>query len=78
MAGSKEQKLSNLFDLVCDDLTGRIGSGEATSTDLNVARQMLKDNVITAAPVEASPLEGLVNALPFPTSDELKKVKGGQ
>jgi hypothetical protein len=78
MAADKEQKLSNLFDLVCDDLTGRISSGEATSTDLNVARQMLKDNGITAAPAEASPLVGLANALPFPSSNELQKAKVGQ
>ena len=78
MAADKEQKLSNLFDLVCDDLTGRISSGEATSTDLNVARQMLKDNGITAAPAEASPLVGLANALPFPSSNELQKSKVGQ
>lgn len=75
MAANKEQKLSNLFDLVCDDLTGRISSGEATSTDLNVARQMLKDNGITSTPTEASPLEGLANALPFPSTDDLKQAK---
>lgn len=74
----KEEKLSNLFDLVCDDLTERIGSGEATSTDLNVARQMLKDNGITATPIADSPLNSLSNALPFPSADELKTAKVGQ
>lgn len=78
MAKTKEEKLSNLFDLVCDDLTGRISSGEATSTDLNVARQMLKDNGITATPAEDSPLKGLVNALPFPSSEEIKEARVGQ
>ncbi len=78
MAETKEQRLGNLFDLVCDDLTQRIRVGEATSTDLNVARQLLKDNGITAAPTEASPLEGLANALPFPSSNELKETKVGQ
>lgn len=78
MAKTKEQKLSNLFDLVCDDLTDRIGGGEATSTDLNVARQMLKDNGITATPIAASPLEGLINALPFPAADELKQLHKGR
>jgi hypothetical protein len=75
---TKEEKLGNLFDLVCEDLIGRIGSGEATSTDLNVARQMLKDNHITATIAEASPLEGLINALPFPSSDEVQQAKVGQ
>ena len=78
MAENKEQKLSNLFDLVCDDLTGRISSGEATSTDLNVARQMLKDNGITSTPREASPLANLSNSLPFPSSEELSEMQVGQ
>ena len=77
MEKSKEEKLSNLFDLVCDDLTGRIGSGEATSSDLNVARQMLKDNSITATPAEASPLQGLVKALPFPSPEDIQEAKEG-
>lgn len=77
MAKSKEEKLGDLFDLVCDDLTGRINSGEATSTDLNVARQMLKDNGITSTPREASPLANLANSLPFPSSEELSKTKEG-
>ena len=74
----KAEKLGTLFDLVCDDLTGRVRSGEATSSDLNVARQMLKDNGITATPVEASPLGNLANALPFPSSEDVSKAKTGQ
>ena len=77
MAKTKEQKLESLFDLVCDELTGRIVSGEATSTDINVSRQFLKDNGVTATPAEASTLEGLVNALPFPSSDEVSKAAEG-
>lgn len=75
---SKEEKLGNLHDLVCDELVGRITSGEATSTDLNVARQMLKDNGITAAPAADSPLTALSNALPFPSSEGLSKAGEGQ
>ena len=78
MEKSKEEKLGTLFDLVCDDLTGRINSGEATSTDLNVARQMLKDNRITSTHRETSPLANLTNSLPFPSSEELSKVQEGQ
>lgn len=77
MEETKEQRLGSLFDLLCDDLTMRLKTGEATSTDLNVARQMLKDNGITAVPVQESPLELLTNALPFPSSEDIKKVKGG-
>lgn len=78
MAKSKEEKLGTLFDLVCEDLTSRIVHGDATSTDLNVARQMLKDNGITATPVADSPLNSLSNALPFPSSEELKESGAGQ
>ena len=69
MAKTKEEKLGGLFELLCDDIIFRIQEGTATSTDLNVARQFLKDNGITAAPAAANPLEGLVNALPFPTAE---------
>ena len=71
----RDKKLNSLFDLVCDDLTGRINSGEATSADLNIARQMLKDNGITAIPAKSSPLESLTNALPFPSSEAVSKAK---
>ena len=72
----KEKKLSSLFDLVCEELTGRISNGEATPTDLNVARQLLKDNNITAHPAEKSPLASLSNALPFPSVEDVKDVAG--
>jgi hypothetical protein len=74
----KEKKLSNLFDLVCDELTGRIGNGEATPTDLNVARQLLKDNNITAHPAVESPLASLSNALPFPSIEDVKEAAEAQ
>jgi hypothetical protein len=75
MEKTKEERLANLFDLVCTDLTGRINSGEATSADLNIARQMLKDNGITAAPAKLSPLETLTNALPFPSAVGVSEAK---
>lgn len=76
MEKTKEQKLGSLFDLVCDELTDRIGSGDATPTDLNVARQLLKDNNITAHPAAASPLEQLSNALPFPSGEDVQQAAG--
>lgn len=36
---------------------------------LNVARQLLKDNNVSAVPVAGSPLKGLAEAMPFPVSD---------
>ena len=41
-----------------------IKSGEAKASDLNVARQFLKDNGIECIPVENNPMEELMNNLP--------------
>lgn len=47
------------------DLLARIQSGEATASELNVARQMLKDNHIEAVPTQSNGLEHLGRILPF-------------
>ena len=47
-----------------ENLLLRIQNPEAKSSDLNVARQFLKDNGIDAVPVEGSPLSDLVATLP--------------
>ena len=47
-----------------ENLLLRIQDPEAKSTDLNVARQVLKDNGIEALGVEGSPLSSLVATLP--------------
>ena len=78
MEETKEQRLGSLFDLVCQELITRIGDGEATPTDLNVARQLLKDNNITAHPAVESPLAQLSNALPFPSIEDVKEAAEAQ
>ena len=47
-----------------ENLLLRIQDPEAKSSDLNVARQFLKDNGIDAVPVEGSPFSDLVATLP--------------
>ena len=47
-----------------ENLLLRIQDPEAKSSDLNVARQFLKDNGIDAVPVEGAPLSDLVATLP--------------
>lgn len=42
--------METLFDATIKALLSRIESGEASPADLNVARQMLKDNGISAIP----------------------------
>ena len=62
--------LEKLHLLLAKELTDKITSGEAKAGDLNVARQFLKDNNIDAVPVEDSPLQKLIEELPF---DEKEK-----
>ena len=53
-----------LHKTLAENLLLRIQDPEAKSSDLNVARQFLKDNGIDAVPVEGSPLSDLVATLP--------------
>lgn len=58
-------KLSELHQELAKVLLERVKDPDAKSSDLNVARQFLKDNNIDAVPVKGSPLEELINQLPF-------------
>tara|TARA_Y100000593_G_scaffold71454_1_gene131182 strand:+ start:804 stop:1016 length:213 start_codon:yes stop_codon:yes gene_type:complete len=51
------------------ELLERIKSGEARPADLSVARQFLKDNGIDAFASNDSPLQQLVDSLPFEFDD---------
>ena len=53
-----------LHQTLAENLLARIKDPEAKSSDLNVARQFLKDNGIDALPVEGSHLSDLVATLP--------------
>ena len=61
----KNEKLHSLQDLLIDEFINRIQSGEATPSDLNAARQLLKDNNIHAAVKNDNPMANLVSILPF-------------
>lgn len=47
-------------------LLDRIRSGGATAADLNVARQLLKDNHIQSATPQANPSLAILGSIPFP------------
>tara|TARA_B100001939_G_C16469184_1_gene416444 strand:+ start:234 stop:488 length:255 start_codon:yes stop_codon:yes gene_type:complete len=68
----KSKKLHQLQDILIDEFIGRIQSGEASPSDLNAARQLLKDNGIHAALKPDNPLANLVAGLPF--DDESDRV----
>jgi hypothetical protein len=62
---NQEQRLKSLQSLLIDEFIARIESGEAAPSDLNAARQLLKDNGIHAGLSKDNPMESLVNLLPF-------------
>ena len=62
---SPSEKLDKLQDLLIDEFTQRIISGEATPSDLNAARQMLKDNGVQVGIKDGNPAENLLKMLPF-------------
>ena len=60
-----EAALKAIHEALCTDLLNKIKSGEASSADLSVARQFLKDNGIDCAAGEGTPLHNLALSLPF-------------
>ena len=63
--------LESRFDETAKSLLAKVTSGEATASDLNVARQLLKDNHIEADPQANDSLKELFASLP--TFDKDKK-----
>jgi len=69
----KEKKLEQLHSELTDKLLEKIKDPEVKASDLNVARQFLKDNGIEAIPVDNSPLKALVDELPFDNEVRVSK-----
>ena len=67
-----DTKLRELHGILAQKLLEKVKDPECKSSDLNVARQFLRDNGIDAVPVDNSPLEKLMKELPF---EEKKVVK---
>jgi len=78
-----EETLSKIHESLASELLTRIQEGTATPTDLNVARQMLKDNNITISPAASSPLVNILEELPYDEkgsiidSEEIRKSSSG-
>ncbi|QFS87580.1 MULTISPECIES: hypothetical protein [unclassified Marinobacter] len=56
--------LEELHIATAGELLNRVRSGKASASELNVARQMLKDNNIELRPNATSPLGKLADELP--------------
>ena len=68
-----DKKLKELHAVLAEKLLEKVISSDATASELNVARQFLRDNGIDAVPTEGSPLKKLIDELPFeiPTKPEV-------
>ena len=60
----KLQLLETLHTVLIENLLDKVKSGEAKPGDLNVARQLLKDNGIECIPTANNPMEDLMSNLP--------------
>ena len=61
--------LGDIHSALSQELLNRIKDGEATPTDLNVARQLLKDNNITVTPAAGNPLLNIAEELPYDSAE---------
>jgi len=71
----ENKKLNVLYDAVADELLAKIQSGEAKPADLAVAVRFLKDNDITAIPINDNALQQLMESMPFPSDKDISKGK---
>ena len=60
-----DTKLRELHGILAQKLLEKVKDPECKSADLNVARQFLRDNGIDAVPVDNSPLQKLIDEMPF-------------
>ena len=67
------KKLTELHNLLAEKLLDKVKDPDCKSADLNVARQFLKDNNIDAVPVDNSPLQQLLDELPFNEQKQVVK-----
>ena len=66
---NKEKDLEQLHSELTQKLLEKIRSSEVTASELNVARQFLKDNGVESIAIDTSPLKSLVDELPFEDSE---------
>lgn len=72
MDNTTEKKLGKLHEQLTEKLLERIRDPEVKASDLNVARQFLKDNNIDCVPQDNNNMSKLAEELPFKISDVLQ------
>jgi len=71
----EEKKLSELHNSLTNKLLERLQDPEVKASDLNVARQFLKDNGIECQPIDNNSISRLAQELPFALDDVLDASK---
>lgn len=61
----KKETLELIHTALAEELLRKIMDGSATASELNVARQFLKDNSIDCAPQASQPMLNLAKIMPF-------------
>ena len=69
---NKEKDLENLHSELTQKLLEKIRDPDVSASELNVARQFLKDNGVESIAIDTSPLKSLVDELPFSDHEEVK------
>jgi hypothetical protein len=67
----REQNLIEIQELLIKKLLERLSSGKVSDQDLRLAKDLLKDNNITAVPKKGSPLKTLKNDLEIFQTDKV-------
>jgi len=70
MSKAPQDILEALHGQVAESLIEKIKTGEATASDLNVARQFLKDNGVEQLPTRDNETGKLVQSLPFDADED--------
>jgi len=60
-----KDKLIELHSILAEQLLKKVKEEDVKASDLNVARQFLKDNGIDGLPTNDNPLGHLIDELPF-------------
>ena len=67
---TNKEIMEKLHLCLAENLLTKVQDPEAKASDLNVARQFLKDNHIEGLPVDGSPLSDLIYTLPNLKNDD--------
>lgn len=78
MNAALKELLEQMHNELAQQLLAKLQSGEATAADLNVARQFLKDNEVSASTPASQPMAKLAQLVPFKDPEAPITQAGGQ